>query len=483
MSSDTPQLEKEPDGFFRLPSFQKAADGQPRFTLALPPAYEHDPGLNILARLESQHAGFEFASRAFFGAHLRPGDIFIDVGAHIGTYSLAAATLHPGQLKVIAMEAHPLNAMTLMCQLTQNGLQLDVEQVCAAAGAAPGLSKLWPYSTMGNFVSDTRPTDAPADNPPLNIAVMPLIQLFEGREDLAQRRIFLRIDVEGYEPEVLAGADAFLASGRVAAVVLEKSDHHAPAARWTAFEAMIAQLESHGYTVRWFPHLRLPCVLMPWVPGNEAGNLVALAPSFAPLPSYDGPYASYTRRPPPMQEDVSLQERVALTERLMAAKAGDGWRWADPREMEAGAAERAVLVASQIPERARILDLGAGLMKVGLRMKLGAVYTPVDLVRHADATVLADLNDNQFPDGNWDCALALELLEHIHDVPALLSRIRAAAGTFICTYCGGGDVQARRAAGYFNDFSRSGIERLLDAGGWSVETVEDQGAHTLLVYR
>jgi len=79
---------------------------------------------------------------------------------------------------------------------------------------------------------------------------------------------------------------------------------------------------------------------------------------------------------------------------LMAAKDSDGWRWADPREMEAGAAESAALVASHISGRARILDLGAGLMKVGLRMKLGAVYTPVDLVRYADATVLADLNDN-----------------------------------------------------------------------------------------
>ena len=123
--------------------------------------------------------------------------------------------------------------MTLICQLAQNGLQLDVELVCAAAGAAPGLSKLWPHSTMGNFVSDTRPADAPADNPPLSVAVMPLTQLFEGREDLAPGRIFLKIDVEGYEPEVLAGVDALLASGRVAAVVLEKSDHHAPAARWT----------------------------------------------------------------------------------------------------------------------------------------------------------------------------------------------------------------------------------------------------------
>ena len=201
--------------------------------------------------------------------------------------------------------------MTMMRQLALNGLQLDIELVCSAAGAAPGLSKLWPYSTMGNFVSDERPADAPADNPPLTVAVMPLTQLFQGREDLARGRIFLKIDVEGYEPEVLSGADALLASGRVAAVVFEKSDHHAPAARWADFEAMIVRLEAHGYAIRWFPHLHMPCVLMPWVPGDEAGNLVALAPDFEPLPFYDGPFAPNTGRPPPMREEDTPQTRAA----------------------------------------------------------------------------------------------------------------------------------------------------------------------------
>ena len=43
---------------------------------------EQDPGLRILAKLETQHAGFEIASRVFFDTHLAPGDIFVDVGAH-----------------------------------------------------------------------------------------------------------------------------------------------------------------------------------------------------------------------------------------------------------------------------------------------------------------------------------------------------------------------------------------------------------------
>ncbi len=484
MALDETELQKGPDWQYRLPSVQKTAGGEPRFFLSLPPNYDQDPGLRILARLETQHAGFEFASRAFFDAHLMPGDIFVDVGAHIGTYSLAAATLHPGQVKVISLEAHPLNAMTLMRQLALNGLQLNVELVCAAAGAEVGFSKLWPYSTMGNFVSASRPDDAPDDNPPLTVPVMPLNMLFAAREDLADGRIFLKVDVEGYEPEVLAGADQLLASGRVAAVVFEKSDFYAAEDRWRVFETMIDRLERHGYTIRWFPHIHMPCVLMPWVPGNEAGNLVALAPDLEPRPNYDGPYAPYATRPPPMREDGPDTEKAAFTETLIESGASDGWRWADPYNMADDAEVRAALAAPHIPARSRVLDLGSGLMSVALRLKLGSVYTPVDLIRYADATVLADLNDDQFPEGEWDCALALELLEHIHDVPALLSRIRRAAGRLIVTYrCVEGpiDVSARRARGYFNGFNRNSVEEMLSGAGFGIETAEALGPYTLFV--
>lgn len=482
--SDEPLLQQGPDGQYRLPSVQKKADSTPRFFLSLPPGYDQDPGLRILARLETQHAGFEIASRVFFDTHLTPGDIFVDVGAHIGTYSIAAATLHPGEVKVLALEAHPLNAMTLMRQLALNGLQLDVELVCAAAGAKAGFSKLWPYSTMGNFVSAERPHDAPDDNPPLTVPVIPVDMLFAERDDLADGRIFMKVDVEGYEPEVLAGADELLASGRVAAVVFEKSDFYAVAERWRAFEGMIEQLEQHGFTIRWFPHIHLPCALIPWVPGNEAGNLVALAPGFEALPSYDAPYGPCPSRPPPMREDGSDADKAAFTVRLMESRASDGWRWADPHNMAEDAEVRAKLASPHIPANSRILDLGAGLMAMALRLKVGSRYTPVDIIRYADATVLMDLNDDQFPEGEWDFALALELLEYIHDVPTLLARARQVADKLICTYrCveQGDDLSTRRVRGYFNDFDKTTLEALLKAAGWHIEEFEPQGPYTVAV--
>ena len=350
---------------------------------------------------------------------MAPGDIFLDVGAHFGLYSLAAATLFPGEVKVVAFEPHPLNVLSMLRQMGLNGLQNDIELVFCAAGAAADFGKLWPFSTMGNFLSEDRPKDAWADNPPLNVPILPLDLFIEKRADLSSGRIMLKVDVEGFEPEVMAGAEGLLASGRIAAVT---------------FEGMVRQLKGHGFRIYWFPHLHLPCALIPWVAGNGTGNLVALGPDLESDHAYDGSFAPYTRPPPPMKVDFSRADQRDLTERLIEHRASDGWRWANPRNMEEGAETRAALASPHIPAKSRILDLGAGLMKMALRLKVGNAYTPVDLVRYAESTVLTDLNEGGFPAGEWDCALALELFEHIHDVPALLTKIRASAGRLICTY-------------------------------------------------
>ena len=56
MQADQANLQQAPDGHTLLPSRQKRADGAPRFTLSLPHTYVSDPGLALLAKLESQHA-------------------------------------------------------------------------------------------------------------------------------------------------------------------------------------------------------------------------------------------------------------------------------------------------------------------------------------------------------------------------------------------------------------------------------------------
>ncbi|MED6312159.1 MAG: methyltransferase domain-containing protein, partial [Pseudomonadota bacterium] len=117
-------------------------------------------------------------------------------------------------------------------------------------------------------------------------------------------------------------------------------------------------------------------------------------------------------------------------------------------------------------------------------MRMNNTYTPVDLVRFSKTTVLADLNDNGFPEGEWDCALALALLEHIHDVPALLTKVRSSCQRLICIYVcqeDVGEVEVRRANGFFNDFSRAELRGFFEAAGWRVAVSATEDVGTLFV--
>jgi FkbM family methyltransferase len=51
---------------------------------------------------------------------LRPGDVFIDIGAHVGKYSLTAARMVGDSGKVIAIEAHPGNFHALLENIELN---------------------------------------------------------------------------------------------------------------------------------------------------------------------------------------------------------------------------------------------------------------------------------------------------------------------------------------------------------------------------
>jgi hypothetical protein len=89
---------------------------------------------------------------------------------------------------------------------------------------------------MGNFISMERPEAAWADNPPLTVPILSLDMFVEQRPDLSSGRIMMKVDVEGYEPEVMAGADVLLSSGRVGAIVFEKSDAYIEPVQRQAFD-------------------------------------------------------------------------------------------------------------------------------------------------------------------------------------------------------------------------------------------------------
>lgn len=201
------------DGTALLPAAFRDRAGRPRFHLPVPRALQSDPAIQMMARHELVWGGFEHPLRAFLDAHLAPGDLLVDVGAHWGLVALHAATHHRGAVRVLAVEPHPDNFAALRRAVAENGLADAIDVVAAAVADAPGTGALATDSSMAHRL-------AAAGTVP--VAVTTLDALLAARPAPAAGRIFVKIDVEGAEGHVLSGARRLLASGRVAALVWEQ---------------------------------------------------------------------------------------------------------------------------------------------------------------------------------------------------------------------------------------------------------------------
>lgn len=69
----------------------------------------------------------EAGTMRWIETEVRTGDIFMDIGANIGVYSLAAAHRAGSAGRVYAFEPHKVNAVTLMRNIVQSGLGDRIE--------------------------------------------------------------------------------------------------------------------------------------------------------------------------------------------------------------------------------------------------------------------------------------------------------------------------------------------------------------------
>jgi FkbM family methyltransferase len=85
---------------------------------------------------------YEPASSAYMERTVKPGDTVIDVGAHIGYFTLLLAALVGPKGRVFAFEPHPDNYQRLLQHLAINGLT-NVTPFHMAVGHKCGVVDLW----------------------------------------------------------------------------------------------------------------------------------------------------------------------------------------------------------------------------------------------------------------------------------------------------------------------------------------------------
>ena len=145
---------------------------------------------------------YEGCSLRVFGHLAKQSREIVDVGANTGLFSLLAASLQPrGQIH--AFEPFPEAARRLNVNLQANGFT-NVNLVRAALSRAPGILPLY-YNealrlTQGASLRGGAYATSKVDVPVLRLDDY-LQQSFTDEIDL------LKVDVEGAEPDVLAGAE------------------------------------------------------------------------------------------------------------------------------------------------------------------------------------------------------------------------------------------------------------------------------------
>lgn len=202
-------------------------------SLSIDPRYEghYGAGLHEKALLEC------------LASHLRRGEVFYDVGAHIGFVSLIGARLVGLQGNVFAFEADPENSSRVLDHARTNSLpQIEVIR-----------SAVWSECKMLSFQRDSaassRNTGAvaqPRENSNAGEVIsIPAVTLDRFAEEHRAPNV-IKIDVEGAECEVLKGAEAVFRDGKP---ILICEVHHAQAS-----VAVSEWLEQRGYRWEWLGH-------------------------------------------------------------------------------------------------------------------------------------------------------------------------------------------------------------------------------------
>jgi FkbM family methyltransferase len=161
----------------------------------------------------------------FLANVLQPGDTVVDVGAHIGYFSVLAGRIVGPEGRVYAFEPEPGNYRRLRDHLAQNGLR-QVQSFNVALGSAPGTAEMYFNSDNdgGHAFWDVAEHQlcerTREEGKRMSAEVVVLDHVLSGLQPGQGPRL-IKIDAEGMEYEILKGSLRTILGHEVPFVICE----------------------------------------------------------------------------------------------------------------------------------------------------------------------------------------------------------------------------------------------------------------------
>jgi len=172
----------------------------------------------------------------FINEHLiKSGSIVADCGAHHGLVTILSAKEIGSEGRVFSFEPSPRNAAAIRNNIEINNLNnVSVENI--AVGAS--------NSTIGYIDSSNGYVTSDISDPlAINVEMISLDNFFEGK----RVPTFIKIDVEGYELDVLKGAQSILQQRPSLAIEFHTSTYKDPVGAFHEFNQLLKVTQYNMY--------------------------------------------------------------------------------------------------------------------------------------------------------------------------------------------------------------------------------------------
>jgi FkbM family methyltransferase len=159
---------------------------------------------------------YEEDETTFLSQALRPGMVFVDIGANVGYFTTLASVLVGETGIVLAVEPDPRNYELLKLNVERNHLQNVVSLNCAL-GSFPGTATL--FRSSWNFGDHRLISDHANDQETVPVQVHTLDHILHSRQ--IPRVNLIKIDVQGFELKVQEGMASTLDAASPPTVLTE----------------------------------------------------------------------------------------------------------------------------------------------------------------------------------------------------------------------------------------------------------------------
>ncbi len=151
----------------------------------------------------------EFPDMTFLLHALREGDLFVDIGANIGSYTILSSSVVGA--RTVCFEPVPSTYDRLMANIKINNLEGKVTPLNIALGNSKGEVYISSdYNCMNHVIAEKEEIE---NKIIVNISTL--------NKELQECPFLIKIDVEGYEIPILDGAKDILANNELCGVIME----------------------------------------------------------------------------------------------------------------------------------------------------------------------------------------------------------------------------------------------------------------------